>query len=162
MANQIYDNLKKGLLNGDIDLLVDPIYVLLTQESNIVLTTSAETLSSVLSFEYSGTSGTELTETSGVNYTSGGYLLTNKAVSASDTAGTLFFDADDITISASSPPEDTSITAGSQLLYKRLSPIGSSIPLAFFDYGVPNVTQNHAYKIQWNSEGIISLETKVT
>ena len=157
MSNQIYDNLKKGLLNGSIDLLVDDIYVLLVQEYNTEVTTSATTLSGTMSFEYSGTTGLELSETSGVNYTSGGYALTNKAVSGSD--GTFFFDADDITISGGTP-EDTSITAGGMLLYKRLTPIETSIPLAYFDLGTDNVTLNSPYIIQWYSTGILSMETK--
>ena len=160
MANQVYDTLKKGLLTGDVTLSADSIYILLVQESNVTVTTSAVSLSGTLSFEYSGTSALELTETSGVNYTSGGYELQNKTVSASSTAGTLYFDADDITISASSPPENTSITAGGMLLYKRLTPIETSVPLAYFDFGVDEVTVNNSFKIQWHSSGILTLKTE--
>jgi len=158
MANQVYDELKNGLLTGDITLSADDIYVLLVQESDATITTSATVLSGTMSFEYSGTSALELTETSGVNYTSGGYELTNKVVSAGE-IGTFYFDADDITISAT-PIEDTAITAGGMLLYKRLTPIETSIPLVYFDYGVDQVTLNTPYKIQWHSTGIISIETK--
>lgn len=157
--NQIYDNLKKGLLNGSIDLLVDDIYVLLVQEYNTEVTTSATEISGTLSFEYSGSTGIELSETSGINYSKYGYELTNKAVSGSD--GTFFFDADDITISATAPGiENTSITAGGMLLYKRLTPIETSIPLAYLDFGVSNTTLNSPYTIQWYSTGILSMETK--
>ena len=158
MSNQVYDALKEGLLDSSINLITDDIYVLLVQEYNTEVTTSATTLSGTMSFEYSGTTGLELSETSGVNYTSGGYALTNKAVSGSD--GTFFFDADDITISASTPPEDTSITAGGMVLYKKLTPIETSIPLAYFDLGTDNVTLNSPYIIQFFSTGILSMETK--
>jgi len=159
MSNQVYDALKEGLLDSSINLITDDIYVLLVQEYNTEVTTSATTLSGTMSFEYSGTTGLELSETSGVNYTSGGYALTNKAVSGSD--GTFFFDADDITISATAPGiENTRITAGGMLLYKRLTPIKQSIPLAFFDFGVDNVTLNSPYIIQFFSTGILSMETK--
>ena len=157
MANQIYDSLKTGLLDGTIDLLNDDIYVLLVQEYNTEVTTNVTELSGTISFEYSGTSGTELTETSGVNYVAGGYELTNKAVSAGSD-GTIYLDADDITISAS--PEITTITTGGLLLYKKLTPLGSSVPLAYMDFGVDQVSENGPFKIQWHSTGIISLETK--
>jgi hypothetical protein len=159
MANQVYDALKEGLLTGDITLSADDIFALLVQETDATITISATEISGTLSFEYSGTSALELTETSGTNYTAYGYELSAKIVSAS-TSGTLYFDADDIVISAS-PTENTSITAGGILLYKKLTPIEASIPLIYFDYGVDHVTVNYPFTIQWHSTGILSLETKV-
>lgn len=152
MANVIFDSLKEGLLTSDINLSADSLYVLLLQEYNASddIITSASTLSATLSFEYSGTSATPLTETSGVNYTSGGYELSGVTVSAGSTP---FLDADDITISAST------ITAGGALLYKKLTPIEVSIPLVYYDFGVNQVSENGTFTIQWNSEGLIELET---
>jgi hypothetical protein len=159
MANVIYNKLKEGLFTGDITLSADDIYVLLVQEYNVSdnIVTSAETLSATLSFEYSGTSGTPLTETSGIGYTSGGYELTNKVVSASsDTAGTIIFDADDITISAST------ITAGGIVGYQTFGDINNAVPLFYMDLGVDQVSSNGDFKFQWHSTGILTLETKVT
>lgn len=160
MANQVYNALKKGLLTGDVTLSADDIYVLLVQETQAVVNISATELSGTVSFDYSGTSALELTETSGTNYVSGGFELENKVVSASSvTEGMLIFDADNIVISGG-PPENTSITAGGALLYKKLTPLESSVPLAYFDFGVDEVTVNTAFTIQWHSTGILTLETK--
>lgn len=153
MANIVFNALKEGLLDSSIDLLSDDIYTLLVQEYNATsaINVSATELSATVSFEYSGSSATALTETSGVNYTAGGYILSGSTVSAGDTS---YWTASDIVISGST------ITAGGMLIYKKLTPLATSIPLGYIDYGVDRVSENGNFTIQWNSSGIISVEEK--
>jgi hypothetical protein len=154
MSNIIFNNLKTDLLDGSINLLVDDVWILLVREYNATsaINISASELSATVSFEYSGSSATALTETSGVNYTAGGYSLTGKYISSGNDVS--YFTADNITISAST------ITCGGMIVYKKLTPLATSIPLGYFDFGVDRVSENGIFTIQWNSAGILTMEQK--
>ena len=154
MANIIYDSLKEGLLDGSIDLLTDTIKTLFVIEYNASddIVTSASELSATVSFGGVSSSATPLTEiaTSG-NYTSYGYELSGTVVSGGSTS---YWSASDIVVSASS------LTVGGMLLYKYTGVMDTSIPLGYIDFGVYRVTDNGNFTVQWNSDGIISMETK--
>ena len=149
MANVIYDALKSGLLNASIDLLNDTIKCLFVIEYNASddIITSA-----TVSFGGVSSSATALTEiaTSG-NYTSYGYNLSSSVVSGGSTS---YWTASNITIS------NSYLTVGGLLIYKYTGNMNTSIPLGYIDFGVYRVTSNGPFIIQWNSEGIISVETK--
>jgi len=155
MANVAYDALKEGLLDGSLDLISDDVAVLLVQETlaSDSIVTSATSLSATLSFESSGSSGIPLTEipTSSVNYTSGGYLLQNKVVSAGTNP---FFTADDITITSGT------FVAGGMLIYTSATPISNGVPLIYMDFGVNREVANGNFDIKWLQDGILKMYTR--
>lgn len=150
MAHVVYDNLKVGLLDGTLDFGNDDIYCLLVQETNPTIVTSSSLVSDAMSNEYSGTSTTVLTETSGVNYTAGGKKLTN--VQTYNNGIVIALSADNLEWSSST------ITAGGALIYKHNGgqyTLGN--PLIYIDFAASRVSQNGSFPITWNSEGIIEI-----
>lgn len=138
MANQVFDSFKTGLLDGSVDLLTDTIKVLLLSGANDTVTTSASSLSYVLS--------SDVNETSGIGYTAGGQTINNMVVSS--TSDSIFIDADDVTWSSST------ITAGGAIVYKD-----SDIPLFYVDFAANRSSYNGNFTIQWLDDGILEVES---
>jgi hypothetical protein len=152
MAHVVYDNLKTGLLDGTLNFLNDNIYCLLIQETNPTIVTSATLLVDTMSTEYSGSTTTPLTETSGINYTAGGKQLTNLETKK---VGSV------ICLSASNVEWNSStITAGGLLLYKNNGiPYTSGTPLIYMDFSAKRTSKNDNFTVIWSSEGIIEMST---
>jgi hypothetical protein len=157
MAHVVYDNLKKKLLDESFD--TSTLYALLVQETNPTIITSAGLVSATMSEEYSGTSGTPLTETSGVGYQAGGQLLS--AVSMFDTGSIVGLSANNVTWPdpAITSATTSTITAGGALVYQLPSGTYTSdgIPLIYFDFSASRVSTLGNFTITWNEEGIIEL-----
>lgn len=152
MAHIVYDKLKTGLLDSSVDLVNDDIYVLLVQETNPTIITSAQTVADTMSPEYSGTSATPLTETSGINYTAAGKQLENVQLINSETIFSL--SADNVSW------DNSTITAGGILFYKLETGgtyLTSGIPLIYMDLFASRVSENDTFELGWGSEGIIEI-----
>ena len=154
MASIAYDKLKEFVFDVSKDLTeAGVLKVALVQEKGTTITdTSAADVSSAMSIEYSGTDS-ELTQTSGDGYSSGGLALENVTISAGSGISTL--DADDLTWSTST------ITAGGALLFYSSAAtveLGEAIPLAYLDFSVNRSSTSGDFTLQWLTTGIITVE----
>ena len=148
MSNIVYNNLKNFITSSSIDFLNDDIGVLLVQEKNPSIVTSAIYVSATLEPNYTGSSALPLTETSGINYSAGGVQLSG--ISATSNENSASIDAGDITWYSST------ITAGGCLIYKgTVSGYLSASPLVYIDFGTNRVSRNGEFTLQWGSNGII-------
>jgi len=134
MASGIYNNFKGALMKGNTDLESNDIKVMLL-DSNHSFTATDSNKSDVDSNEISGT-----------GYTAGGKSLSNKAVT---TGATTDFDADDVEWSSAT------FSASHAVLYDDSS--GSDILLASIDFGGSQSVSSGTFKIEWHSDGIITL-----
>ncbi len=150
MSNVVYNNLKNFITSSSINFLEDDIGVLLVQEKNPNIITSALYVSGTLEPNFSGSDILPLTETSGINYTAGGVSLSGISAisnenSASITAGNITW-------------YNSTITAGGCLLYKgTVNNYLSGRPLAYIDFVTNRVSKNSTFTLQWNSNGIIQI-----
>jgi hypothetical protein len=140
MANLIFNNAKKYLMNGSVDLDTDTIKVMLVTSS---YTPNADTHD----FRDDVTN-----EVSGTGYSSGGSALANKTVTTDTTDDEGVFDADDLTWSTST------ITARGAVLYKSRGGASSADELiCYIDFGSDKSSSGGNFTLQWASEGIINL-----
>lgn len=140
MADVIYNNFKKLIMNGGIDLDTDTIKVALVTAS-YTPDQDAHDFYDDLTNEVANGNG----------YTTGGASLANKAVTADNTDNEGVFDADDLTWSAST------ITARAGVLYKSTGTAGTSALIAYIDFGSDKSSSSGNFTIQWNAEGILNL-----
>lgn len=124
-------------MTGAINILSDPIYVMLVSGSYI----PDPDLHSV-----TGDVGNN--EVVGAQYSSGGKLLINKTLLQDDSNDKASFDADDLIWSGAS------ITASGALLYRSGSPAWL---IGYIDFGSNKSTTAADFFIRWNSNGIIEL-----
>jgi len=139
MASFIANTAKKKLLDGDIDLLVDTIKVMLTTSSYTPNVDTHEFISSVTN------------EVVGTGYVAGGAALASKTTTADTTDDEGVFDAADLTWSTST------ITARYAVIYKDTGVAGTSAIIAVIDFGTDKVSTGGNFTITWNAEGIINL-----
>ncbi len=142
MANFVYNEAKRAILRGEIDLQADDIRVLLVMSN-----TTADTEDDVNTI-----SGfTTLDEYDGANYAR--QALANEAVNEDAANDRAEFDADDATCSA--------LGAGTRqcqaaIVYKHVTGDADSVPILFVDQGgFPFSGNGGDVQLQWNAEGIL-------
>lgn len=139
MADVIYNNFKKLIMNGGIDLDTDTI--------KVALVTSAYTPDQDTHDFFDDVTN----EVSGTGYSAGGASLANKTVTADNTDNEGVFDADDVTWSTST------ITARAAVVYKSTGTASTSALICYIDFGSDKVSSAGNFVISWNSEGILNL-----
>lgn len=133
MANVFYDNGKKNLWNGVIDLSADTIKVMLVTSSYTPSQTTHEYKSSVTN------------EVTGTGYTAGGVALTSQAVTADTTNHRGKFTADNVTWSTST------ITAAGAVIYKSTGTDSTSPLIGYVDFGGNKSSSAGNFTIQWDA-----------
>jgi len=131
MASQLYPKGKKKILDGDIDLLVDDIRVLL-------IDTADETYNSADEFHS--------------NITGAGIVATSAADLASKTTTNGVFDAADKILTAV-----TGDTIEALILYKNTGVSGTSPLIAWFDLGTAFTPNGSDITVIWHSSGIFAI-----
>lgn len=139
MADVIYNNFKKNIMNGNIDLDTDDI--------KVALVTSTYTPNQDTHEDFADITN----EVTGTGYTAGGASLANDAVTADTTDNEGVYDADDITWSSST------ITARAAILYKDSGVDTTSWLIAYLDFGSDQSSSSGNFTIQWGTEGILNL-----
>lgn len=139
MADVIYNNFKKLIMNGGIDLDTDTIKVALVTSSYTPDQDAHDFFDDVTN------------EVSGTGYTAGGATLANKAVTADNTDNEGVFDADDASWSTST------ITARAAVLYKSTGTASTSALICYIDFSTDKISTAGTFTIAWNSEGILNL-----
>lgn len=141
MASFLYNNAKRGMLAGEIDMNADDIRAALCDS-----TTTADTEKDKLLMNAFSTLG----ELSGTGY--GRIALTTEAVNQDDGNNRAEFDADDV---AFGTMDGDNADAVGILLYKHVTNDTDSIPIAWIDTGGFPVTFNGGtFTVTWNVEGI--------
>ena len=139
MADVIYNNFKKLIMNGGIDLDTDTI--------KVALVTSAYTPDQDAHDFFDDVTN----EVSGTGYTAGGASLANKAVTADNTDNEGVFDADDVAWTTST------ITARGAVIYKSTGTASTSALICYLDFGSDKISTAGTFTISWNAEGILNL-----
>lgn len=139
MADVIYNNFKKLIMNGGIDLDTDTIKVALVTSSYTPDQDTHDFFDDVTN------------EVSGTGYTAGGASLANKAVTADNTDNEGVFDADDVSWTTAT------ITARAAVVYKSTGTASTSALICYVDFGSDKVSTAGTFTIAWNSEGILNL-----
>ena len=139
MADVIYNNFKKKIMDGSIDLDTDTI--------KVALVTSSYTPNIDTHVFFSDVTN----EVTGTGYTAGGKTLTTPVVSADTTDDEGVFDADDTTWATST------ITARGAVIYKSTGTSSTSPLIAYIDFGSDKISSAGNFTITWNAEGILNL-----
>lgn len=140
MANVLFNNFKKFIMNGSLDLDSDTLKVMLVTSSYTPNIDTHDFRDDVTN------------EVSGTGYTAGGATLANKAVTADTTDDEGVFDADDVTWGSST------ITARGAVIYKSRGGASSADELiCYIDFGSDQASNNGNFTISWGAEGIINL-----
>lgn len=139
MADVIYNNFKKLIMNGGIDLDTDTIKVALVTSSYTPDQDAHDFFDDVTN------------EVSGTGYTAGGASLANKAVTADNTDNEGVFDADDVAWTTST------ITARGAVIYKSTGTASTSALICYLDFGSDKISTAGTFTISWNAEGILNL-----
>jgi len=151
MAHAAFDKLKQFVYDVGVDLTsANAVGVALVQESNATIITSAATVEDVMSISPLGDTSLPLTQVSGTGYSSPGQYLQNVIVSA--TGGIGYIDADDLTWT------NSTISAGGALMYLKGATPETGIPLAYYDLSVTRISTNGPFTLQWNNEGLLTIE----
>ena len=137
MADVIFDNFKKNVMNGNIDLDTNTIKVALVTSGYTPTQATHEFFNQVTS------------EVSGTGYTAGGSTLASAAVTASGGKGV--FDANDTSWA------NSTITARAAVIYKDSGASTTSPIIAYIDFGSDKVSSGGEFKITWNASGILTL-----
>lgn len=140
MADVIYNNFKKNIMNGSIDLDTDTIKVALVTSSYTPNQDTDEFFDDVTN------------EVSATGYTAGGQTLTTPAVTADTTDDEGVFDADDVSWTITG-----SLTARGAVIYKDTGTPGTSPLICYIDFGGDEVATDGDFDITWNAEGILNL-----
>lgn len=140
MASFVFNNAKKFLINGSLDLDTDTLKVMLVTSSYVPNVDADDFRNDVTN------------EVSGTGYTSGGATLTTPTITVDTTNDLAKFDADDTSWSSST------ITARGAVIYKSRGGASSADELlAYIDFGSDKVSSGGTFLIQWNASGILTL-----
>lgn len=139
MADVIFNNFKKLIMNGGIDLDTDTI--------KVALVTSSYTPDQDVHDFFDDVTN----EVSGTGYTAGGATLGSAAVTADNTDNEGVFDAADTSWTTAT------ITARAAVLYKSTGTASTSALIAYIDFGADKTSTAGTFTITWNSEGILNL-----
>jgi hypothetical protein len=137
MANVFYDQAKKNLWNGTINLAADPIKVMLVDNSYAPSSSSTHEFKSDVTGEISGT-----------GYSAGGQSLSGQAVAADSVNHRGAFTA------ANASWSSASFTAYGAVLYKDTGSDATSPLIGFIDFGGAKSCSNGSFTIQWDPDGI--------
>ncbi len=135
----LYNNFKKNIMNGVINLASDTIKVMLTTSSYAPNIDTHEFKSSVTN------------EVASAGYTAGGATLANKAVTTDTTDDEGVFDADDVVWSA------VTLTTRYAVIYKSTGVDATSPLLGYIDFGADQAAAGTDFTIRWATEGILNL-----
>ena len=136
----LYNNGKKNLMNGGIDLDTDTIKVALLANTYTPNIDTDNDFADVSAHEISGT-----------GYNAGGATLANKSVTADTTDDEGVFDADDVTWSTAT------ITARYAVVYKSTGTPANDLLICYVDFGSDQSSSASNFTIQWNAEGIVNI-----
>lgn len=139
MADIVFNNFKKNIMNGSIDLDTDTIKVALVTSTYTPDQDTHEFFSSVTN------------EVSGTGYSAGGAALANKAVTEDTINNKGVFDADDTSWASST------ITARAAVIYKDTGVAATSPLICYIDFGADKSTTAGTFLITWNAEGLLNL-----
>ena len=139
MADVIFNNFKKLIMNGGVDLDTDTIKVALVTSSYAPNQDTHDFFDDVTN------------EVSGTGYSAGGSALANKSVTADNTDNEGVFDADDVSWTTST------ITARAAVLYKDTGVASTSALICYIDFGADKSSTAGTFQITWNAEGILNL-----
>lgn len=131
----------KKLLDGEIDLLSDQIYVALLNDTHSSNPSTQEFFASV-----------NANEVSASGYTTGGKALSSKAttVDASNSRG-------EFTANPTVWSIVGTLTARYAVIYKNTGDPNSSPILRIVDFGSNRTASDNDFTLNWNSEGIIQV-----
>lgn len=140
MASQFYNEAKRAIAAGEIDLNADDIRAALLM-TNTTADTENDGITTISGF-------TTLDE----HGTAGRVALANEAVNKDDTNDRAEFDADDALWS--------SLANGARaiqgvLIYKHVTNDTDSIPIAFIEFSATQNPGGSDFTVQWNAEGIL-------
>lgn len=131
---------KKALLNGTLDFVNDTIKVALLTNAHTTDVDAQEFWVDILANEVVGT-----------GYVAGGIALASKTVTEDDVDNEGVFDAEDVSWPASS------LTARYIALYKDTGDTATSPIIAIMDLQSDQTSLANDFTIQWNAEGILTL-----
>ena len=134
MANVFYDNAKKNLWNGAINLATDPI--------NVALVTSAYVPNQATDQYWSTVSPSEAV---GTGYTAGGQALTGQTVTADTVNHRGKFTANNVTWS------NATVTAVGAVIYKNTGTATTSPVIGYIDFGGSKSSSAGNFTIQWDA-----------
>lgn len=138
MANVFYDNAKKNLWNGTINLATDPLNVALVGSGYVPNQATDQYWSDVSANEVSGT-----------GYTAGGQALSGKTVTADTVNHRGKFTADNATWA------NATIAAVGAVIYKNTGTPSTSPIIGYIDFGGTKSSSSGNFTIQWDaSNGI--------
>lgn len=137
MADVVFDNFKKNIMNGNIDLDTNTIKVALVTSGYSPTQATHEFFNQVTS------------EVTGTGYTAGGATLASAAVTAAGGKGV--FDANDVTWA------NSTITARAAVIYKDTGASTTSPIIAYIDFTSDKISSGGDFKITWNASGILTL-----
>ena len=118
MANVFYDNAKKNLWNGTINLASDPLSVALVGSGYVPNQATDQFWSNVVA-----------NEVTGAGYTAGGQALTGQTVSADTVNHRGKFTANNVTWS------NATVTAVGAVIYKNTGTASTSPIIGYIDFG---------------------------
>lgn len=140
MATVIFNNAKKLLLNGGLDLDTDTIKVALTTSSYTPDQDAHDFFDDVTN------------EIVATGYTAGGATLSGVTVTVDNTDNEGVFDANDTSWTTS-----TITNARYAVIYKSTGTAATSALICAIDFGANYSNTAGTFLITWNSEGIINL-----
>jgi len=139
MADVIFNNFKKLIMSGGIDLDTDTI--------KVALVTSTYAPDQDLHTMFSDVTN----EVTGTGYTAGGATLGSVTVTADNTDNEGVFDAADTSWTTAT------ITARAAVIYKDTGVAGTSALIAYVDFLADKISTAGTFTIAWNAEGILNL-----
>ncbi len=144
MASLIYDNFKRAIASGEIDLHTagDDIRVAL-----LMTNTDADTLATAALMN-----ALALDETAGANYVR--KALVNELITQDDGNNRAEFDADDVTWTALG---NGARSIQGVIVYKHVTDDTDSIPICFIDFAVDQDPGGSNFTLQWDAQGILQL-----
>jgi hypothetical protein len=134
MANVFYDNAKKNLWNGAINLATDPLNVALVGPGYVPNQAVDQYWSDVAANEVSGT-----------GYTAGGQALSGQSVTADTTNHRGKFTADNVTW------PNATVTAVGAVIYKKAGTPSTSPIVGYIDFGGAKSSSAGNFTIQWDA-----------
>lgn len=139
MASAVYNNFKKNIMNGSIDLDTDTIKVALVTSSYSPNIDTDEFFSDVTN------------EVAGAGYDAGGKALANKVVTEDTTDDEGVFSADPVIWTTAT------ITATGAVIYKATGDSSTSPLICYIDFAATKISTAGTFTITWDAEGILNL-----
>lgn len=144
MPSVIYNEFKRAIAAGEMDLDADDIRAILVMDTTTV-DTENDGIVFVADF-------TTLAETAGANYVR--KALANQAVNKDDANDRAEFDADDVVWSALG---NGATPLQGVLLYKHVTVDADSRVIAFIEFATVQSPGDSNFTVAWDPEGILNL-----